>query len=268
MGGSVFFNPERNSYRATRGGPRMRVPEHREVDFWLDTDSRKKFYLNPWFGWWQQGLHAEGGNVGLAVVFRPSSALEFSVEPTYQRYTDDSQYVTVQDDPLAAATYGQRHVFANLDFDQFVLGTRLNWTFTPKMTLQAYVQPLFATGGYSRLKEFARPDTYDFTTYGEEVGSTVERNDDGDYVVDPDGPAGPAESFVVADPDFNFKSLKVNVVYRWEWRPGSTLYLVWTQDRVDTRDPGNFNLSRDVDSLLEAPGDNIFLAKVTWWLDL
>jgi hypothetical protein len=268
MGGQFFYIPDRNDYRATRGGPLMHVLDHREVEFWFDTDTRKRFYLNPWGYYWKSGLNAGGGEVGVAAIYKPTDGLEIALEPDYEFYKDDSQYVTAVDDPTATATYGTRYVFSDLDYDNFSIGTRINWSFTPRTTLQAYVQPLFAAGAYTRLKEFARPGTYDFNVYGEDAGSTVDRDEDGNFVVDPDGPGGPAEPFTVENPDFNFKSLRVNVVFRWEWRAGSTLYLVWTQDRTNFDNPGDFKLGRDVKSLLESPGDDIFLAKVTFWLDL
>jgi len=267
IGGSVFYNPERNNILATRGGPIMRVPEHREFELWMDTDTRKAIYLNPWFSVWDTASGSNGWNVGCRVVVKPTSDIELVFEPRYNQYYDDSQWVTNQDDALMTATFGTRHVFADMDFHQLSIGTRINWTFTPKLTLQGYIQPLFATGNYWRLKEFARPNTYVFDVYGESNNSTVDRDENGDYVIDPDGD-GPAEPFTVSDPNFNFKSLKVNIVLRWEYRPGSTFYLVWTQDRVDFADPGKFNVRRDARALVAAPGDNIFMAKLTYWFDL
>lgn len=162
------------------------------------------------------------------------------------------------------ATVGVRHVFGRMDYKEASFPTRIDWTFTPDLTLQSYVQPLFATGAYRSFKEFSTPDTYEFLAYGDD-GSTI-AVDEGGYLVDPDG-AGPAEAFVLDDPDFNFKSFKVNAVLRWEYRPGSTVYLVWTQDRMNFDDPGDMSLRRDTTALLESPGDDIFMVKVTSWLD-
>jgi hypothetical protein len=81
--------------------------------------------------------------------------------------------------------------------------------------------------------------------------------------VDPDG-AGPAAAFSFWNPDFNVKSLRGTVVLRWEYLPGSLLYFVWTQNRADYAHPGDFQLRRDFGDLLMAPGDNIFLVKVSY----
>ncbi len=85
----------------------------------------------------------------------------------------------------------------------------------------------------------------------------------GVYTADPDGP-GPARPFSFADPDFSLKSLRGTIVLRWEYRPGSMLYLVWTQRRADGSDPGDFSLWRDLEDLWDAPGDNIVLLKFSY----
>ncbi len=123
---------------------------------------------------------------------------------------------------------------------------------------------MLATGSYSRFKELARPGSFEFNEYGQR-GSTL-TEEGGVYTVDPDGSDGPAEPFTFGNPDFNFKSLRGNAILRWEYRPGSTLYFVWTQQRTDFADPGKFRFGRDVRQLLTADADNVFLVKLTYWL--
>jgi hypothetical protein len=89
----------------------------------------------------------------------------------------------------------------------------------------------------------------------------------GTYTVDPDGPGG-AQPFTFSNPDFNFRSLRGNAVVRWEFHPGSTIYLVWTQSRSDNADVGDFQLGRDLRGLIGAPPENIFLVKMSYWLGL
>jgi hypothetical protein len=83
--------------------------------------------------------------------------------------------------------------------------------------------------------------------------------------VDPDG-AGPSSSFSFDDPDFNLKSLRLNAVLRWEFKPGSTLYAVWTQEREDTGHPSEFRFSRDAATLVSTPSNDVFLVKLTYWM--
>ena len=197
--------------------------------------------------------------------------------PSLTRSYTQAQYVTSTSDPLATNTFGRRYVFAPIDQTTVALETRLNITFSPTLTLQVYLQPLVSSGDYGDLAEFRAPRTYGFATYGEDIGTSV-RQADGDYLIDPDG-AGPAAEFTVSDPSFNFRRLLGNAVLRWEWSPGSTLFLVWQQtragrirasefDETGALDVGIFDLGYDTRELFGLRSDNIFLVKVNYWLNL
>ncbi len=158
-------------------------------------------------------------------------------------------------DPTAAATYGSRYVFAKLDQTTVSANLRINWSFSPTLSLQTFVQPLISAGGYTDLKELARPRSYDFARYGANYDRAT-------GTVDPDGP-GPAPAFQVGNPDFNFRSLRGNAVLRWEYQPGSAFFLVWTQERTDAETLGDLQFGHSFDRLVSAKANNIFLAKVT-----
>jgi hypothetical protein len=267
----VFYNPEASDPRLTRGGPMVLTSPAREFDFNLSTDQRRK-----WVG--SLGFFVQGDDAGsrylsssLALEFKPSSNVSLEVGPSYRWEKSDVQYHDTVADPTAVATYGHRYVFSDLEYRQFSLESRIDWTFTPGLTLQAYLQPLVAMGDYSRPKELARGGTRDFSVYGVDNGSTAEYRPDADadqrWLITPDG-NNPGNTFTLADRDFNFKSLKVNLVLRWEYGPGSTFYFVWTQDRVNFDNPGSFDLGRDTRSLLDAPGENIFMVKVAQYFSL
>jgi hypothetical protein len=143
-------------------------------------------------------------------------------------------------------------------------------TFSPTSTLELYVQPFIASGAYSEFKEFGTPRLLQKSIYGRDRGTiTATRDASGEiasYTVDPDA-SGPAASFSFDNPSFNRRSLIGNAVYRWEYRPGSTLYVVWTQSRDDElRNVGDFEFGRDRSALLATHPDNIFLVKVNYWL--
>jgi hypothetical protein len=131
------------------------------------------------------------------------------------------------------------------------------------LSLQTFLQPLVSTGDYHDFKEVARPNSYDFLVYGT-GGSTFDPNT---MMADPDGP-GPAPPFSVHDPDnhdFNVRQLLGNSVLRWEYMPGSTLFLVWTQQRdASTGIPSN-DFQHSFDQLMSAKANNTFLAKVTYY---
>jgi hypothetical protein len=179
------------------------------------------------------------------------------------------------DDALATGTFGGRYVFADLDRTTVSLDTRLDVTVSPTLSLQLYVEPFISVGDYGSFKEFRAPGTFDFLSYGTDVGTVVE-GVDGSQTIDPDG-AGPATAFTVADRDFSYRSLLGNAVLRWEWRPGSTLFLVWQQRRINSVTGrgasgeypwvGSFDVWRDADDMFGTSADDVFMIKVNYWLN-
>lgn len=252
------YNPESLNPNRTRGGPYMLNPHGWEWDTGLSTDDRRRVSGRV-------GIHGQDyahdadwyRGVSTSLDVRPRSNILVSLAPELLWARTTAQYIDTVDDPLALATYGQRYVFATLDQRQFVAGIRLNWTFTPRLSLELYAQPLVSSGAYSRYGELARPRSFSIRQYGTD-GSTF---DAATHQVDPDGD-GPASTFDIDPPDFNFRSLRGNLVLRWEFRPGSTAYAVWTQNRSDEEDVGRFALGRSVSRLFAAQADNILLIKV------
>jgi hypothetical protein len=177
-----------------------------------------------------------------------------------------SQFVRGVNDPEATATFGRRSVFATLDQRELALDTRLNWTFSPRMSLQLFVQPLISTGDYTDFKEFTTPGGFDFAVYGQDRGTISREAATGAYTVDPDGAEGAAPSFGLGNPNFNFRSLLGNAVFRWEFRQGSTLFLVWQQSRQGIEPIGDFALGRDLGEVFRNPATNVLALKMTYWL--
>ena len=174
--------------------------------------------------------------------------------------SEDAQFVGSAEDAGANQTFGRRYVFARLRQTTLSAQIRLNWAFTPTMSLQLFAQPLISSGAYSEYKQLVRGRSYDF----EPLGSGVPTYDASTDRVDIDGPGGD-DAF---NPDFNFKSLRGNAVFRWEYLPGSALFLVWTQERTDEQDMGNFNFGPSSRRLFDADADNIFLAKLSYYFNL
>ena len=264
------YNPQSVSNSRTRGGPLTITPWGYQIDTMLSSDTRRPIVLQGQSSFYGEPTVGNSWNGTLSVRWKARSNLSLSIGPMLALVTDATQWVRGVDDPLMTATYGRRYVFGYLD--EKVIGSeiRVDWTFTPRLTLQAYLQPYIAVGKYSQFKELARPKSFDYTTYGAGAGtgggsgaSTIGYAD-GLYTVDPDGAAGPAAPFSFGNPDFNYKSMRGTVVLRWEYLPGSLLYFVWTQNRADYSNPGNLQIGRDLGNLFSAPGDNIFLLKVSY----
>lgn len=251
--------------RLTRGGPTVVRPGIAAANLTVTTDNRRRFWVSGNgvlqkrdFGNWMRLLSAQ-------LNYKPWAAVTLSATPSVMRVRSIAQYLATVPDATATATFGARYVFGNLGQTEVAMPLRANLILSPRLSLQLYTQALLSTGSYRAIQELAAPRTYDFPAYGTDVGTLAYDPAASAYVIDPDG-AGPAAGFRIADPNFNFKSLRVNAVARWEFRPGSSLYVVWTQRRQDQAYPGDFELGRDARRLFRAPSDDIFLVKVAWWL--
>lgn len=254
-------NPKTYNNRRTRGGPLTVNRPGFEYNLELSSDSRKAWVASLRAGTYQSSP-SYNAYVAVGLEWRPAANLSLSLEPELNGGHEDVQWVGAFDDPTATATFGRRYVFAELDQATLAANIRLNWTFSPTLSLQLFAQPLLSAGQYDRFKQLDRPKAYEYTVFGEE-GSTY---DAATRTADPDGPAGPAAPLALGNPDFNFKSLRGTAVLRWEYRPGSTLYLVWTQARSHIDDQGRLHVGDNLGTLFGARPDNIFMVKFTYWL--
>ena len=262
---NLNYETPKYSHYLTRGGPMAFYPAGASAKIKVSSDDRKAVIisLSGHYRW-----HPSGGyncSVGGQVTWKPRPNISLSAGPGYTFRYSEGQWVTRIIDPLKTSTYGVRYVLSDITQKTLPIEIRANWTFTPKLSLQVYLQPYLGTGDYWAYKELQAARTFDFDYYGQD-DSTIAYAD-GIYTVDPDGP-GPAAEFSFRDPDFNLKSLRGTAVLRWEYRPGSMLYLVWTQRRADTDQPGEMDFWNDLSQMLKAPGENIFLIKFSYRFEI
>lgn len=257
---SVQYSPDGMSRSATRGGPVMKDPGGWRLDSRFNSDRRKKVS-------WGGNLELRHENVGTGseisasgnIQIRPSSRLEISFQPRFQRENVSDQYVTSTSVLPYDATYGRRYIFSDLERRTVSMETRVEWTFTPHLTFQLFAQPLLSSGDFVSYKQLAAPRTFDFQ------GLATTALNDRQYV-DFDGDR--RSDFDFSERDFNVRSLIGNAVLRWEYRPGSTIFLVWQRRQSDRVLLGDFDFGRDLDALFAAPSDDRFIIKVNYWLGL
>ncbi len=247
-----------------RGGPVLGQAASWYSFAQVNTDSRRQlvFMLMPDLGC------ADGRcswDISLDATIHAAPNVSVDLNPSYGYGSTNNQYVTTVADPTATLFYGNRYVFATLFEKTLSMTTRLDWTFTPALTLQLFVQPLIASGQYTRFKEFNRPRSTVRSVYGVDRGMISYAA--GKYTVDPDA-AGPAAPFSFSDPNFTFRSLRGSAVLRWEYLPGSTVYFVWTQTRSASDPFGTLVPARDIKGLVGPAPENIFLIKFSYWLGL
>jgi hypothetical protein len=225
--------------RTARGGPAVR--KSASANFWggIEGDGRKR--VTPYF-WFGGGKSDDGRSdfwyVEPTVSFRASSRFELSFGAFYESSVNDNQFRGNLEDSA-----GTHHTFARLDQSTLRLTSRLNVTATPTLSLQVYAQPFISTGTYTDWRELADPRA-------KEYGDRYQTFNGGD-------PGG-----------FNFKQFQSNTVVRWEYRPGSALFFVWSQGR-DTFDSqaSEFRFSRDTRHLFRQHPNNTFLIKASYWFN-
>ncbi|HKJ45963.1 MAG TPA: DUF5916 domain-containing protein [Balneolales bacterium] len=261
---NVAFNPKTMDNQSTRGGPLMISHGGAEYDLTFSSDSRKSIVVSLGAGNYLSRDHSQQWYIQPSVKWKPAVNLSISVNPSYSWSYDKAHYINTFTDPTATQTYDHRYVFAVLDQNTISSSIRVNWTFTPKLSLQMYAQPLISSGKFTNYKALARPKSYDFLVFGKDNGSTFDQQN---YTADPDG-IGPAKSMDLGNPNFNYKSLRGNAILRWEYRPGSTIYFVWTQTRTDSQEIGRFDLGNSFPRLINAHPNNIFLVKFSYWFNL
>lgn len=236
---SLFLTGDAVSDRLTRGGPVARTPSAWTLEGSVGSDSRKNFFgsVNVTLEESDDGSYERG--VDVSFTTRPASNIQIGVSPAYIRSHTQTQFVEAFDDPSATATFGRRYVFAELEQSEFELRTRVDWTLSPRLSFQLFLQPFIASGDYHDQTSLAAARTRDFTPYPSSV-----------------------------EPDFNFRSVRGSAVVRWEFRPGSALYVVWNENRADVVPLGDFRFRRDLRAIPTAPSHDVFLVKLSYWLPL
>jgi uncharacterized protein DUF5916/cellulose/xylan binding protein with CBM9 domain len=260
--------------RLTRGGPLGIKPASWNGGISLFGDNRTRLV---WSLFGSYSRNTEGGwsvNFGPALEFRPSSAVSVSFFPFYFGGRNVAQFVTRVADTSANATYDARYMFATIDQRQLDLTTRVNVTMSPDLSIQFYAQPFVFAGDFDNLRELAAPATFNFREYGRDPNTTIRTiSTDGaghavTYELDPDAD-GPIAPFRVRNPDFRTRSFQLKGVMRWEYRPGSTLFVVWAHTRGGfvPFDP-EFRAGPEMSQLFIDRPTNVLLVKVNYWLSL
>jgi hypothetical protein len=244
--------------RLTRGGPLMGIPGGWtiEVEGENNDASRTRVEVGAEYGRDEQGGLVFG--VATDWTFQPASRWELSIEPGYLRQVDTRQYLTTLPGG-SAATYGSRYVFGEVDRSTYSMAVRLNYTFKPDLTLDLYAEPFAASGRYEHIGELRAARSRFLRYYGTD-GTTLDTLPDGTSRVR-DGDA----TFDLRPRDFNVQSFRSNVVLRWEWRPGSTLFLVWQQDKATNEIARDRIGIGDMFDATRARGDNFFVIKASYW---
>jgi hypothetical protein len=237
FGTGLNYNGQGLADRLTRGGPSGYT--NAAISQWgfMQSDDRKRVFGSMNFSWMKDGHGAWQRDLSPQITFRPSSALLVSGGIGFSRNNAQSQWVT-----NLVSTDGPRYIFGKLKQTTVRLTARVNYTITPRLSLQVYAQPFVSAGDYSGFKELADGRS---------------RSYEGRY----------RPFAYTGNPDFNIRSFRTTNVLRWEYRPGSAIFVVWQQGRDHFAPVGDFQFGQNFGDLFEAPSTNTFLVKFSRWLN-
>ena len=227
-----------------RGGALIKNPTGWWSYMRFSTDSRKmlQFRLSSALGW-KDDRQSYEYNVRFLIRIRPASNIELSVGPLYSYNVNNAQWIKQVEENLSGHTK-KHYVYGRLISRTLDFTTRADISFTPTLTLQFYLQPFIAVGDYTDFKELIEPKSYQFKPYP-----------------------------LNENRDFHRRSLRGNTVLRWEFQPGSTLFLVWSQSRaIQLEEVGaeelEFRPFHRLRSSFTDEGKNIFLIKCRYWFGM
>jgi hypothetical protein len=253
------YEGESLSNTLLRGGPSMLTPSNMNYFASVGTNSSKMVYGTLWVnGGKGREDSSESWSAGFDLTAKPGQSFSVTLSPSFSKNSNSIQYVTYIPDH-------DRYILSRIDQQVVRMSIRLNYNITPDLTIQYWGQPFLAAMDYSRYKAVTDPraeslaDRYHVFT-DSELTYDEENNE---YDVDENNAGTIAYSF--SNPDYNYDEFLSNLVARWEFRPGSTLYLVWSQTRNYYEPTGSFSLDQNLDKLYTAEKPyNVFLIKFTY----
>ncbi|MBA2565060.1 MAG: carbohydrate binding family 9 domain-containing protein [Gemmatimonadetes bacterium] len=253
------YVPPWTNDNATRGGPLMEWASGWDLFAEVTGNEQARTTWSADVFHFQNGLGGNGWYANGEVATRPATRWQLSVAPHASRATEARQFMAAQEGG-PAETFGTRYVFAIAERSELSAQLRVNYAFSPDLGLELYAEPFASSGRFHGFGELPAPRSRELRAYGTD-GTTLERDEEGGITI-----TEGADSFTLRNADFNVRSLRSNLLLRWEWQPGSTLFLVWQGNRsADSRDgslvgPG---------ALLEAfgaEGEDVLALKITYWL--
>jgi len=239
-GGGYNINGLNFDDRATRGGPGVYMEGGRGVWYYLNSDNRRVVSLEYFGSWFVDSRGSTSRDFNPEFTIRPVPALMLTTGLRFGRNVADSQWV-------GEVTDSANHdVFGHLDQTTVAFTERFNYTLTRNLSIQLYAQPFVSAGDYSAFKQIANARSIDYAQRYTPYVYDLVAND---------------------DPNFNVKSFRTTNVLRWEYKPGSTLFVVWQQARENDAVPGGFRFGRDVHGIFGVAPKNVFLVKLAYWLN-
>ncbi len=246
--------------RALRGGPALRLHDSWSALLDVGTDASRKAAFSVDVARTNAIDDSSRLSRILGVArFRLSNRVSLLGQTSYEKLANNLQYVA-----SAATSAGPRWLLGRIDQDTWSFTLRANFTLTPDLTIQYYGSPFISTGRYTEFKRATDTlaERYMDRFHMFSPDEIAFQPDSNQYVVTDGTGAAP---YAFANPDFSFGQFRSNLVVRWEYRPGSTLYAVWSQGRTSLQPSWNSGFSTSWSALWHERPDNVFLVKLSYW---
>ena len=252
------------STSALYGGPAMKFPSKWKQWVVVETDRRRPVYLSmSSFNIWHNENNSGRYNVNFAATYQPVKAASIQISSFYVDEKENLQFI--QKSEYNSDT---RYLFGTIDRKTLGMVFRLNYSITPDLSVQCYVQPFVSSGAYSEFKRItdSRAAVYNnrFHLFTSREIKGME-NKDG-YAVDEDRDG--RTDYTFQSPSYNQKQFRSNLILRWEYSPGSTAFLVWSQRRTGISSDGTFSFRNDLNDLFGLFPDDVFLLKISRYFSL
>jgi len=264
FGGNHILRGNLNDMRILRGGPAIHIKGFWHQNYYISSDNSKRwsFNMNYHFHIFEDKI-SDVKDFNFGMVVRITDAFRLSSHMFYAYNKDNLQYVNefeVDNEPL--------YLLATLSRKTLGMTLRLDYTITPDLTLQYYANPYISVGKYEEFKKIVNPAAKDYEQlYHIYSGTELDYNSvDKEYDIYDTATDVPDFSF--ENPDFNYTQLHSNFVVRWEYRPGSTLFLVWTHGRSERVTDSEYSIGNGINNLFNRHSENVFLIKFNYWFSI
>jgi hypothetical protein len=248
--------------RALHGGPALRWHDYFSTFLRVGSDSSRRLSVTGQADHaWAMEDDSRSTNLLASLSLRPSNRLSLSGQVSYETKIDNLQYVATAD-----SAPGTRWVLGRIAQDTWSFTFRANLSIRPELTVQYYGSPFIGTGQYTAFKKATDTlaTSYEDRFHRYAPGEIAYDRGANRYQVS-ETPGGQGAEYAFDNPDFSFRQFRSNLVVRWEYKPGSSLYAVWSQGRSDSLAGWEPSFASNWDALWHAPSDNVFLVKLSYW---
>jgi hypothetical protein len=256
---SITYTSQTLDTRILRGGSAMYVPDNWSDVFYVKTDPSKKIYFEL-----NSTITAFGNNssryyyIQPEISVSPLNTLKFTMSINYSSNHDNLQYIDTK------FVNNQNHyILGKINQQTLGLIFRIDYNITPEFSIQYYGSPFASVGKYSEFKTITNPRAGGYDERYLLLNPVLNGND---YEIAENNNSSANYSF--GNPNFNFYQFRSNLVLRWEYSPGSQIFLVWSQDRTNYIQPGYYSVSDALSNLRNICPGNIFLIKYNYWFTI